>query len=59
MRIITDMVKFCTKNMPKYTLFQLVDIISERLEQQHSQELAFTLANGFHILTTPLRKVES
>ena len=47
MRIITDMVKYCTKNMPKYNTISISGYHIREAGATAAQELAFTLANGF------------
>ncbi len=47
MRIITDMVQFCTQKMPKYNTISVSGYHIREAGSTAIQELAFTLANGF------------
>ncbi len=47
MRVITDMMKFCTENMPKYNTISISGYHIREAGSTAAQELAFTLANGF------------
>ena len=47
MRVITDMMKFCTKNLPKYNTISISGYHIREAGSTAAQELAFTLANGF------------
>ena len=47
MRIIMDMIKFCTKEMPKYNTISVSGYHIREAGSTAIQELAFTLANGF------------
>ena len=47
MRVITDMMKFCTENMPKYNTISISGYHIREAGSTAVQELAFTLANGF------------
>ena len=47
MRIIVDMIKYCTKNMPKYNTISISGYHIREAGSTAVQELAFTLANGF------------
>ena len=47
LRIIVDMIKYCTKNMPKYNTISISGYHIREAGSTAVQELAFTLANGF------------
>ena len=47
MRIITDMMSFCTEKMPKYNTISISGYHIREAGSTAAQELAFTLANGF------------
>jgi|TARA_B110000467_G_scaffold44007_1_gene40359 methylmalonyl-CoA mutase N-terminal domain/subunit len=47
MRIITDMMSFCTKKMPKYNTISVSGYHIREAGSTAIQELAFTLADGF------------
>ena len=47
MRIITDMMGFCTKNMPKFNTISISGYHIREAGSTAVQELAFTLADGF------------
>jgi len=47
MRIITDMMTFCTKNMPKFNTISISGYHIREAGSTAAQELAFTLADGF------------
>lgn len=47
MRIITDMIEFCTNEMPKYNSISVSGYHIREAGSTAAQELAFTLANGF------------
>jgi methylmalonyl-CoA mutase N-terminal domain/subunit len=47
MRIIMDMIKYCTKEMPKYNTISVSGYHIREAGSTAVQELAFTLANGF------------
>ena len=47
MRIITDMMSFCTVKMPKYNTISISGYHIREAGSTAIQELAFTLANGF------------
>ena len=47
MRIIIDMIQFCTKEMPKYNTISVSGYHIREAGSTAIQELAFTLANGF------------
>ena len=47
MRIVTDMMKYCTENMPKYNTISISGYHIREAGSSAAQELAFTLANGF------------
>ncbi len=47
MRIITDMIQYCTQNMPKYNTISVSGYHIREAGSTAIQELAFTLADGF------------
>ncbi len=47
MRIITDMMGFCTKSMPKFNTISISGYHIREAGSTAAQELAFTLADGF------------
>ena len=47
MRIITDMLAFCTENMPEYNTISISGYHIREAGSTEGQELAFTLADGF------------
>ena len=47
MRIIMDMIQYCTKEMPKYNTISVSGYHIREAGSTAVQELAFTLANGF------------
>ena len=47
MRIITDMLSFCTKSMPHYNTISISGYHIREAGSTAAQELAFTLADGF------------
>ncbi len=47
MRIITDMIQYCTNNMPKYNTISVSGYHIREAGSTAIQELAFTLADGF------------
>ena len=47
MRIITDMMTYCTENMPNYNTISISGYHIREAGSTAAQELAFTLANGF------------
>jgi methylmalonyl-CoA mutase N-terminal domain/subunit len=47
MRIVTDMLKYCTKHMPKYNTISVSGYHIREAGSTAAQELAFTLSNGF------------
>ena len=47
MRVITDMLTYCTKNMPNYNTISVSGYHIREAGSTAAQELAFTLANGF------------
>ena len=47
MRIITDMMGFCTKNMPRFNTISISGYHIREAGSTAAQELAFTLADGF------------
>ena len=46
-KIITDMIKYCTENVPKYNTISVSGYHIREAGSTATQELAFTLANGF------------
>ncbi len=50
MRIIRDMMKYCTKEMPKWNYVSISGYHIREAGSNAAQELAFTLANGFTYL---------
>ena len=47
MRLVTDMIEFCTRNMPKYNTVSISGYHIREAGSTAAQELAFTLADGF------------
>jgi methylmalonyl-CoA mutase N-terminal domain/subunit len=47
MRIITDMMTYCTENLPNYNTISISGYHIREAGSTAAQELAFTLANGF------------
>ncbi len=47
MRLVTDMIEFCTKYMPKYNTVSISGYHIREAGSTAAQELAFTLADGF------------
>ena len=47
MRIITDMMEFCAKYMPKFNTISISGYHIREAGSTAAQELAFTLADGF------------
>ena len=47
MRVITDMLAYCTKNMPKFNTISVSGYHIREAGSTAAQELAFTLADGF------------
>ena len=47
MRLVTDMIEFCTVNMPKYNTISISGYHIREAGSTAAQELAFTLADGF------------
>ena len=47
MRIITDMLKYCTESMPHYNTISISGYHIREAGSTAAQELAFTLADGF------------
>ncbi|MEO8167248.1 MAG: methylmalonyl-CoA mutase family protein [bacterium] len=47
MRIVTDMIEFCTKEMPRWNPISVSGYHIREAGSTAAQELAFTLANGF------------
>ena len=46
-KIITDMIQYCSKNVPKYNTISISGYHIREAGSTAAQELAFTLANGF------------
>ena len=46
-KIITDMIQYCNKNVPKYNTISISGYHIREAGSTASQEVAFTLANGF------------
>ena len=57
MRVITDMMKFCTKNLPKYNTISISGYHIREAGSTAAQELAFTLANGFTYVEYAMKAV--
>ena len=51
MRIITDMINYCTEKMPYYNTISVSGYHIREAGSTATQELAFTLANGFEYVT--------
>ena len=47
MRLVTDMIEFCTAHMPRYNTISISGYHIREAGSTASQELAFTLADGF------------
>ena len=47
MRIITDIIEYCTKHMPKFNTISISGYLIREAGSTAAQELAFTLLNGF------------
>ena len=47
MRLVTDMIEFCTRNMPKYNTVSISGYHIREAGSTAAQELSFTLADGF------------
>ncbi len=47
MRVITDMMKYCTEHLPKYNTISISGYHIREAGSTAAQELAFTLADGF------------
>ena len=47
MRLVTDMIEFCTHNMPKFNTVSISGYHIREAGSTAAQELAFTLADGF------------
>jgi len=54
-RIITDMMAFCNDNMPQYNTISISGYHIREAGSTASQELAFTLANGFTYIEHALK----
>ena len=55
MRIVTDMLEYCTKNMPKYNTISISGYHIREAGSSAAQELAFTLADGFSYIEHALK----
>ena len=55
MRIITDMLSYCTKEMPKYNTISISGYHIREAGSTSAQELAFTLADGFTYIEFALK----
>ena len=55
MRIITDMMSFCTEHMPNYNTISISGYHIREAGSTAAQELAFTLANGFTYVEYAIR----
>ena len=55
MRIITDMLSFCTKSMPHYNTISISGYHIREAGSTAAQELAFTLADGFTYIDYGIR----
>ena len=55
MRIITDMLSYCTKEMPKYNTISISGYHIREAGSTAAQELAFTLADGFTYIEFALK----
>tara|TARA_B110001452_G_scaffold40824_3_gene31299 strand:+ start:2394 stop:4052 length:1659 start_codon:yes stop_codon:yes gene_type:complete len=55
MRVITDMLTYCTKNMPKYNTISISGYHIREAGSTAAQELAFTLADGFSYIEHALK----
>ena len=55
MRVITDMLSYCTKNMPKYNTISISGYHIREAGSTAAQELAFTLADGFSYIEHALK----
>ena len=54
MRIIVDMIKYCTEKMPKYNTISVSGYHIREAGSTAAQELAFTLSNGFEYINHAL-----
>ena len=55
MRIITDMLSFCTEKMPKYNTISISGYHIREAGATAAQELAFTLVDGFTYIEYALK----
>lgn len=55
LRLIVDMMKFCTRHMPKYNYISISGYHIREAGATAVQELAFTLANGFTYVEAGIR----
>ena len=56
MRIITDMIEFCTKEMPKWNTISISGYHIREAGSTAAQELAFTLADGFAYVEEAMKR---
>ena len=56
MRIVTDMIEFCAKEMPKWNPISISGYHIREAGSTAAQELAFTLADGFAYVETCLER---
>ena len=55
-RIITDMIEYCSKEMPKYNTISVSGYHIREAGSTADQELAFTLANGFEYVKNAIKR---
>ncbi len=55
-KLIIDMIEYCTKNMPKYNTISVSGYHIREAGSTASQELAFTLANAFTYLDASIER---
>jgi len=55
MRVITDMMSFCTQNMPRFNTISISGYHIREAGSTAAQELAFTLADGFTYVEYAMR----
>ena len=55
-KLIVDMIEYCTENMPKYNTVSVSGYHIREAGSTASQELAFTLANGFTYLDASIER---
>lgn len=56
MRVITDMLSYCTEHMPKYNTISISGYHIREAGSTAAQELAFTLADGFSYIEHALKR---